>query len=227
MLNERFRGAVIGIVNAVPWFGRKLKHTREFDYWKSKKQAEGVLGNAHYEYYFTTHFGVDRGFYRGKRILDIGCGPRGSLEWAELALERVGLDPLVPSYKELGIADHKMRYCAAGSETIPFADGHFDVVSCVNAFDHVDDVSRTVREITRVVKTGGLLLLIVEVNHRVRVCEPHDLSPQILDSFVPGFTVAKTEMFGSGPCSESLRDRIPYPGSGPGWLSAMLTRTNI
>ena len=29
---------------------------------------------------------------------DIGCGPRGSLEWATMAAERVGLDPPVNKY---------------------------------------------------------------------------------------------------------------------------------
>lgn len=49
----------------------------------------------------------------GRRVLDVGCGPRGSLEWADRARVRVGLDPLVDAYRELGVADHAMGYVAA------------------------------------------------------------------------------------------------------------------
>jgi len=42
---------------------------------------------------FLDYFGLSKDFYKGKKILDIGCGPRGSLEWADMTLERVGLDP--------------------------------------------------------------------------------------------------------------------------------------
>lgn len=224
LLNSRVRSVLITVVNAVPWFGRRLKHSREFNYWKSRKQAEGQLGNAHYEYFYTAHFGIDREFYRGKRILDIGCGPRGSLEWADMATERVGLDPLVPSYRKLAIDQHKMKYCSARSECIPFADAHFDVVTSVNSFDHVDNVQKTVQEITRVIKPLGILLIIVEVNHRIRVCEPHSFTTDIIGSFLPAFTVARNNLFGGGAYSEAIRSNAPYPGTGPGWLSAMLTK---
>lgn len=224
MLNDNFRSAIISVLNSVPWLGKKLKHSRELEYWKFRKEAEGALNNNLYEYYFTKHFDIEREFYRDKRILDVGCGPRGSLEWADLAIERVGLDPLVPSYRTLGIDKHAMSYCAAPSEAIPFNDSHFDVVSCINALDHVDNVPCTVREIMRVIKPGGLLLLIVEVNHRVRICEPHNLDPGLVESFAPAFAPAKGALFGSGPCFESLRDAVPYPGIGPGWLSVILTK---
>ena len=65
-------------------------------------------------------FDLEPSFYEGKRILDIGCGPCGSLEWADMAAERVGLDPLVPQSMELGAKKHEMTYVAAPSEKIPF-----------------------------------------------------------------------------------------------------------
>jgi ubiquinone/menaquinone biosynthesis C-methylase UbiE len=189
------------------------------DYWKSRKQAEGQLGNAHYEYYYTTYFGIDREFYRSKRVLDIGCGPRGSLEWADMAAERVGLDPLVPAYRKLGIDHHKMNYCAARSERIPFPDSYFDVVTSVNSLDHVDDVQETIQEITRVTKPNGVFLVVVEINHRVRVCEPHCLHPDFIKSFLPAFSVKSSGLFGG-----EIQSKAPYPGTGPGYFSARLTK---
>jgi SAM-dependent methyltransferase len=221
-LSPKVRGALISVVNSVPSLGRALKHSRELDFWKSRKKEEGQLGNAAYEYYYTTHFGIDREFYRDKRLLDIGCGPRGSLEWADMATERVGLDPLVPAYRKLGIDGHKMKYCAARSERIPFPDSYFDVVTSVNSLDHVDNVAETIREIARVTKPNGTFLLIVEVNHRIRACEPHNLPPDIIDAFQPAFVVTSSSLAGG----ETVRAKAPYPGSGPGFLSAILTRSS-
>src|ERR1700750_1603884 len=88
--------------------GGERKGEHELAYWRERTGIEGTLRNAHYETLYTDMFRVDRDFYRGKRVLDIGCGPRGSLEWAIEAQERVGLDPLVEQYKDLGIHRHAM-----------------------------------------------------------------------------------------------------------------------
>src|SRR4029079_10710133 len=101
--------------------------------------------------FYTSHFGLSASDYAGKRILDIGCGPRGSLEWADMTAERVGLDPLADEYLKLGAKNHKMSYVAAPSEKIPFPDGHFDVVCSFNSLDHVDDIPTTINKIIRVV----------------------------------------------------------------------------
>ncbi len=76
-------------------------------------------------------FGLPLELYDGKRVLDLGCGPRGSLEWAERAAERVGLDPLADEYQRLHSREHAMTYVAAPAEAIPFPDSHFDVVSTI------------------------------------------------------------------------------------------------
>src|SRR5262249_34574688 len=141
--------------------------------------------NDHYEPYYTFCFGLDKSFYRGKKILDIGCGPRGSLEWAEEASERVGLDPLVDSYRKLGIDRLKMRFVKANSEEIPFPDGYFDVVSSINSLDHVDDVDKAIAEIIRVTAPGGLFLLIVEIHRHPAFSEPNMLPWDILNKFRP------------------------------------------
>jgi 2-polyprenyl-3-methyl-5-hydroxy-6-metoxy-1,4-benzoquinol methylase len=166
------------------------KRRAELRYWRGRFASEqGRLGNRHYEPLFTTVFGLTKEDYRGKRLLDIGCGPRGSLEWADVALQRVGLDPLADNYRsELGAARHQMEYRASGSEKIPFGDGHFDVVTCLNALDHVDDIAATIREIKRVTKPGGLFLLSVETDHPPTAAEPITVDDALLATFAPEFT---------------------------------------
>jgi ubiquinone/menaquinone biosynthesis C-methylase UbiE len=138
---------------------------------------------------FTGLFGLEPGFYRGKAVLDIGCGPRGSLEWVNDASRRVGLDPLADDYRELGADAHAMEYVAAGSEAMPFADGEFDVVTSINSLDHVDDLERTAAEIKRVTRPGGHLVLAVEVGHDPTWTEPQTLSWDVWELFAPEFEV--------------------------------------
>jgi ubiquinone/menaquinone biosynthesis C-methylase UbiE len=138
---------------------------------------------------FTDLVGLEADFYRGRSVLDIGCGPRGSLEWAEDATRRVGLDPLADDYRELGTDEHAMEYVAAGSEAMPFADEVFDIVTSINSLDHVDDLEATAAEIKRVTRPDGHLLLAVEVGHDPTWTEPQSFGWDICDVFAPEFEV--------------------------------------
>lgn len=158
------------------------KHWEEIRYWKRQAKS-GQLENSWYQDLFTTPFGLTVADYDQKRILDIGCGPRGSLEWADNASERVGLDPLVEKYRSLNIDLHAMSYVNARSEAIPFDDDYFDFVSCINALDHVDDVKQTLQEIIRVLKPGGCFLLMVDIGHDPTLSEPHTLNWNLLDHY--------------------------------------------
>ena len=125
----------------------RIKRIRELYYWKSVKEDEKNLSSRHYLNFFTSNFDLDEDFYNNKKILDIGCGPRGSLEWADMALERVGLDCLADEYLKLGAINHKMTYVNAPAEEIPFEVNYFDVITSFNSLDHVDDIDKTIKEI--------------------------------------------------------------------------------
>lgn len=177
-------------------FPTKWKEINEFSYWKNRKKEEGELANSHYEYYYTSHFGIEKSFYNNKVLLDIGCGPRGSLEWAKNARRRIGLDPLADKYLKLGASKHTMEYLSSGAETIPLEDDQCDVIFSFNSLDHVKDIDNTVKEIKRCLAPNGNFLLLVEVNHPPTVCEPHNLSPKrILDLFGPEFKALDVQVF--------------------------------
>ena len=149
------------------------KAAHELKFWQGIHRFEGgTLRHEHYERYYTSVFGLRRDYYAGKRVLDIGCGPRGSLEWATDAAERVGLDPLVEQYRRFGIDRHAMQYVAASSERMPLPDERFDIVAAFNSLDHVRDLGATIREIERVTKPSGDLLIIVETAHTPTITEP-------------------------------------------------------
>jgi len=210
--------------------GGNPKAKEELAFWRGVQKAEGQLEGEHFEFFFTTHFGLDLSFYEGKRVLDIGCGPRGSLEWASMTAERVGLDPLVGVYRELGIDDHAMTYVEAQSEDIPFDDGHFDVVSSFNSLDHVDDLDATIAEIKRVLKPAGTLLVLTDVNHDPTPTEPIEFSWDVVDRFAPEASPVEVRHY-EKPAEgvyQSLTASVPYDHADPtrryGVLSARFVR---
>lgn len=163
------------------------KRARELSYWTSRARHEERLRNEHYEEYFTEPFDLDPAWFSGKRLLDVGCGPRGSLVWAERASLRIGVDPLVDAYRRFGIRNHGMYYVAGRAEELPFPDGSFDVVSSLNSLDHVEDVDVSAKEMARVTAQGGAILLVVEVRHAPTVEEPHDLPWDVVERFGDAF----------------------------------------
>lgn len=197
--------------SAVRW-----KEFNELYYWKSRQKVEGVLSNDHYKHFYTTHFELDDSYYNNKIVLDIECGPRGSLEWASMASRRIGLDPLAKEYLLLGATQHKMEYINSPSENIPLKDAECDAVFSFNSLDHVENVDQTLREIKRVTRAGGLFLLLVEVNHPPTDCEPHQLTPKkLIESLKPEFICESLQVYkpvGDGIYS-SIRanEMLPQP----------------
>lgn len=155
----------------------------ETDYWERKKKEEGVLQNKHYETFFTKYFELTKEFYTDKKVLDIGCGPRGSLEWMKDAKSRICVDPLAHTYGDLGSYSHDMLYVFSGAENIPFPSQSFDVVTSINNLDHVTDVDASVKEIARLVRVGGHFLLIVELHTKPKPCEPQAISSDLEKDF--------------------------------------------
>jgi SAM-dependent methyltransferase len=202
------------------------KREGELGYWRRRLELEGSLGNRHMERLYTEHFGLEPDFYSGRAVLDVGCGPRGTLEWAHMAAERVGLDPLADSYRELGIEGHAMTYVGARAEQMPFEADHFDVVASFNSLDHVDRLDRAVAEIKRVLKPGGLFLLLTELGHDPTWEEPQDFSWEVVRRFEPELELLEERRYeraGSG-LYVSLVAAVPYEESrtdeSPGVLSA-------
>lgn len=209
------------------------KGFNEILYWKNKKKAEGELSNNHYKYFYTTHFGLDDSFYNNKVILDIGCGPRGSLEWASMASRRIGVDPLAKEYLKLGADKHEMEYINSGSESIPMNDSECDAVFSFNSLDHVEDVSKTLGEIKRITRENGIFLLLVEVNQPATNCEPHNLNPQeLIEDLNPEFTCDNFNLYqpSENGLYQSISANKQFQSKDTkeiGWMSARFIRTSI
>ncbi|TNE28900.1 MAG: class I SAM-dependent methyltransferase [Bacteroidetes bacterium] len=166
-----------------------VKEFCELVYWKLAQRSDKQLRNDHYKEFYTSYFDLDESFYTGKAIMDIGCGPRGSLEWANMTTERIGLDPLAEKYLKMGASKHKMTYVKAYVEDIPFDDNHFDVICSFNSLDHVKNIEESCKEIKRVLKPGGLFLLVVDIHKYPTFTEPQCLNWSFLQDHFSDFHV--------------------------------------
>jgi SAM-dependent methyltransferase len=110
--------------------------------------------------------GFDTTWFRGKRCLDAGCGGgRYSIAMARLGAEQViGCD-----VSSEGILDCRRRareiptvsFEEASVLNLPFADQSFDFVCSSGVLHHTPDPARGLREITRVLRPGGRVFLLL------------------------------------------------------------------
>ncbi len=195
-------------------FGKRiLKQKFEWIFWKNVYRKEKQLTNHHYEEFFTEHFGIEKAFYTDKKILDIGCGPRGSLDWAGEAKERIGLDPLADKYRTIAPAESFTKLVQGNAEHIPFEAEYFDVISSFNSLDHVDDLDQVISEIKRVLKPGGVFLLITDIHATPTLTEPSAFDWDIIEKFEPEFESHEEKHFEGEHLWRSIRNGVPFDHS--------------
>ena len=97
----------------------------------------------------------------GRRVLDAGCGVGWGSELLRLAgaASVVGLD-----ISEEALADARRRapeceFVPGDLQKLPFPDDEFDVVVCMEALEHTDDVAGTLDQLARVLRPDGVLLV--------------------------------------------------------------------
>lgn len=115
------------------------------------------------------------------KILDVGCGNGlSSYMLYEHGHWVLGADiSLFFLAESTHLQNNRLRYQVCDALNLPFADNVFDVVCSNELIEHVTDASRTLTEMTRVLKPGGILVIMGP-----NLCSPFwaviDLVKQIL-----------------------------------------------
>jgi len=99
--------------------------------------------------------------WQGVRVLDVGCGGGFSCEFmAQRGAIVAGVDQSAPCIQSakvhaatVGLA---IDYQLGTAENLPFDTRCFDAVVCVDVLEHIADLPRTIQEIHRVLKPGGI-----------------------------------------------------------------------
>lgn len=93
-----------------------------------------------------------------RRALDLGCGTGRNLDSLARYARSVGLDS---SGAALAFCQRRGHRHLVRAASLPFADNSFDIVTALDVIEHLDDDLGTLREIHRVMRPGGLLIISV------------------------------------------------------------------
>jgi len=124
--------------------------------------------------YFLWEYGIARGILEsygdrfgdleGARVLDIGCGLGGkTVAYAEAGARVTGVDIKTHNIARCVEFAHARRddviFLAGDAERLPFAEGTFDLVFANDSLEHFGDPEGALRELARVLKPGGSIIL--------------------------------------------------------------------
>jgi ubiquinone/menaquinone biosynthesis C-methylase UbiE len=104
--------------------------------------------------------------FTGQKVLDVGCGNGYVLSrYAGAGANVYGVDitgtAIELTKRRFEFLHLEGDFRVADAEHLPFADQTFDCVTCMGVLHHVPDTERSVAEIRRVLKPGGLLIAMV------------------------------------------------------------------
>ena len=97
---------------------------------------------------------------RRPRILDVGCGTGANLLMLSQYGDAEGVDvseDALAFCRERGLDKVKL----GAAEALPYEDGTFDLVTALDVVEHLDDDLAGLREMRRVLRPGGRVLLFV------------------------------------------------------------------
>lgn len=112
---------------------------------------------------------IDSILKSGDKILDVGVGLGRLLSKIELKVEKYGVD--ISNAYLVEAKDKGINVCLSKIEELPYFDNTFDVIVTTDVLEHVFDLNQCVKEIKRVLKPNGYLI--------VRVPYKEDLSAYV------------------------------------------------
>jgi SAM-dependent methyltransferase len=141
-------------------------------------------------------------------VLEAGCGGGGNFEELALLGPVKGLEPsrtAVEVARRRGLAE----VVAGRIESMPFENGEFDVATALDVIEHTDDDVVALRELRRVVRPGGFL--VVTVPAYPALWGPHDVANEHRRRYVRRTLVGPAVRAGWSPSRVTYFNTILLP----------------
>lgn len=106
------------------------------------------------------------------RILDIGCGTGTILRLLENFGTAYGVELAMNAIRFLKRRDLKRVVCSDVGQSIPFKEGTFSAITCLDVLEHLENDLTLLHEIVRVCEPGGHIILTVPAFNVL--WSPHD-----------------------------------------------------
>jgi ubiquinone/menaquinone biosynthesis C-methylase UbiE len=130
------------------------------------------------------------------RTLEVGVGTGLNLRWYHADIELVAVDldreRLVIAVERAHEMNRAVRVAVADGHRLPFGPDTFQTVVCTLAICDVGDRAAVLTEAHRVVRPGGMLLLVDHLEPRWRQGRPASLGERV------GFVVAERQRLWAG-----------------------------
>ncbi len=155
-------------------------------------------------------------FTQVKSALDVGCG-KGAWTFVISDLlpkeaEIIGIDQEAQWVEGIMPPSSRFSFKVADAHNLPFEDESFDLVTCQTLLMHVQDHTRVLKEMARVLKPGGLLIL-AEPNNMANLSASNTAQRELsLEEKVDVARLYLTCQEGKEVCGEGFSSIGPHLG---------------
>lgn len=146
----------------------------------------------------------------GLRVLDAGCGSGRTMDMLAPMGEVSGIDLDEGAIAAAGRRGHADVQVVAVEE-LPFADGTFDLITCLDVLEHTSDDVVALTELHRVLRPGGRIVITVPAF--ASLWSGHDVSHHHHRRYRSGGLRAAATAAGFAPVRDTYFNTVLFPAA--------------
>jgi len=159
----------------------------------TRTKEKGIVGFFNREIEQPLMYGLVPKDLKGKKLLDVGCGPGIHLKrYIDEGAIGEGIDF---SQKMIELAkEHcpKGKFNVGEVYNLPYEDNSFDIITSSLVFDHLEDLDKAVKQVAKILKPNGVLIFSVmhPISNMYRESEENTPSHSYFDKEVIYYDIA-------------------------------------